>query len=592
MPDATAAAALVRQAASGDQVAFARLVAEHHPAMMRVAYVIAGNADTAGDAVQSAWTIAWRRLSSLRDGGHIHAWLVAIAANEARMALRRERRTNVVDISTFEDQLGRHEPVDAIPLIDLKRAVSRLGPDDRTLLALRYVAGLDSSEIAIHLGISGWCSQPAFAAARTAAPGPGTGSGGATMNDRSAFESRLGDALRRYADEAPVEVDAMSAAAAIASERRPGLLGWTAPLVLSRTRLLPLVVLLILTLLAFAIALVVLSRPQATLRAGLAFVSDGDVYLAASDGRSRTLILDSTSIDFDSVTWVAGGRELAVEAPDLAATIEVAGKHDQRASRTTALRAWAPDGRRYAFVQSGAKAPGGHALVIFDLDTGTRGELSATDGNDHVTGLWPHSWSPDGRWLAVGLDGGKLGIADALSGVVSGESPQLFAEDVAWSPDSSRLAYSSDVGIWVIDIATRSSRHIVDAAVHAGSFPNGWRHLGPLPLPMWSPDGSRIAFRAAPGLAVIGPDGADRRDIVPGPVGRFDWVSEARSIAYVLLQAQDAANGELAIVDLATGVTHPTGVGGVSSLTGLDVPPGAIPESSWPDRPVVFMPAP
>jgi RNA polymerase sigma-70 factor (ECF subfamily) len=153
--DGQAAVALVRQAASGDQAAFARLVADHHASMMRVAYVICGNGEVASDAVQSAWAIAWRRLGSLRDAGRVHSWLVAIAANEARQALRKQRRATIVDVSTFEDQPDRRQPSDAIPLIDLRRALTELPPDDRALLALRYVSGLDSNEIAAQLGLSG-----------------------------------------------------------------------------------------------------------------------------------------------------------------------------------------------------------------------------------------------------------------------------------------------------------------------------------------------------------------------------------------------------------------------------------------------------
>lgn len=90
--DARALDTVVRLAADGDEAAFARLVEEHHAAMAKVAYVICGDAEATRDAVQSAWAIAWRRLASLRDPAQVRAWLVAIAANEARGALRRGRR--------------------------------------------------------------------------------------------------------------------------------------------------------------------------------------------------------------------------------------------------------------------------------------------------------------------------------------------------------------------------------------------------------------------------------------------------------------------------------------------------------------------
>jgi RNA polymerase sigma-70 factor (ECF subfamily) len=152
--DVPAVERTVALAATGDEAAFARLVAEHHAAMARVAYVIVGDADHARDAVQGAWALAWRRIGSLRDPAQVRPWLVAIAANEARQLLRRQRARPVVDISTALDRAGSGDPADTIATVDLARALARLDPDDRTLLALRYVAGLDSTEIAVHLGLS------------------------------------------------------------------------------------------------------------------------------------------------------------------------------------------------------------------------------------------------------------------------------------------------------------------------------------------------------------------------------------------------------------------------------------------------------
>jgi hypothetical protein len=63
LADRSTVAATVRLAASGDEIAFARLVAEHHPAMPRVAFFIAGDRATADEAVQAAWLNAWRKLA-------------------------------------------------------------------------------------------------------------------------------------------------------------------------------------------------------------------------------------------------------------------------------------------------------------------------------------------------------------------------------------------------------------------------------------------------------------------------------------------------------------------------------------------------
>lgn len=146
--------ATVRSAATGDEAAFARLVAEHHASMARVAFVISGDAETTRDAVQSAWAIAWRRMKSLRDPSQVRAWLIAIAANEARQAIRRQRRERVADISGELDATGGTDPGEDLDVLDLKRALLALTPEDRSLLAMRYAAGLDSYEVADQLGMS------------------------------------------------------------------------------------------------------------------------------------------------------------------------------------------------------------------------------------------------------------------------------------------------------------------------------------------------------------------------------------------------------------------------------------------------------
>jgi RNA polymerase sigma-70 factor (ECF subfamily) len=144
---------IVGRAVGGDERAFAMLVDAHHASMLRVAFVITGDADVAADAAQAAWSIAWRRLGSIRDRSAVGSWLVAIAANEARLLGRRQRRRTVVELAV-EPESRVPDPGNRIAVVDLQRALQRLAPDDRMLLALRYVADLDSSEIAGHLHLS------------------------------------------------------------------------------------------------------------------------------------------------------------------------------------------------------------------------------------------------------------------------------------------------------------------------------------------------------------------------------------------------------------------------------------------------------
>jgi len=137
-------------AAAGDRAAFARLVRTHQRPMERVAYVVAGEAQAAHDAVQSAWLIAWQRMHGLRDPERVGAWLVAIAANEARRLARSAGRRSVreLDLEAASDAgPSTSSPDDGIARLDLVRALGRLSAEDRQLLALRYVAGFGAEEL-------------------------------------------------------------------------------------------------------------------------------------------------------------------------------------------------------------------------------------------------------------------------------------------------------------------------------------------------------------------------------------------------------------------------------------------------------------
>ena len=64
----------------------------------------------------------------------------------------RGNRVTVLDISAAIEQAGPGDPADIVAVVDLVRALRGLKPEDRTLLALRFVAGLDSTEIAAQIG--------------------------------------------------------------------------------------------------------------------------------------------------------------------------------------------------------------------------------------------------------------------------------------------------------------------------------------------------------------------------------------------------------------------------------------------------------
>src|SRR5262245_61190032 len=118
------AADTLSDAAAGDALALARIVEAYHDDMARLCFVICGDQDTAQEAVQAAWAIAWRKLGSLRDPARLRAWLMTIAANEVRQLLRRQNRERVVEIEVIDVGSERLDPASRDGLLDLRAALA------------------------------------------------------------------------------------------------------------------------------------------------------------------------------------------------------------------------------------------------------------------------------------------------------------------------------------------------------------------------------------------------------------------------------------------------------------------------------------
>ena len=140
-------------AVAGDVEALARIVAAYHDDMARIAFVICGDEAITQDAVQSAWLIAWRKLSTVRQPDRLRQWLMAIAANEARQIARRGRSHAVLEIAVADVPMPASDPSARATALDLGIALRRLSPDDRAILSLRHLGGYDATEIGRALGM-------------------------------------------------------------------------------------------------------------------------------------------------------------------------------------------------------------------------------------------------------------------------------------------------------------------------------------------------------------------------------------------------------------------------------------------------------
>jgi RNA polymerase sigma-70 factor (ECF subfamily) len=139
---------------------FVALVPRHTDAMLRVAAALVGLAD-AEDAAQEAAVRAWQAWDGLRDSNSLRPWLLRITVNVCRLWQRGGFGRRVRLVETLPDDGSELlAALDADPgasdhtgALDLRHAVNALGEDLRVVVALRYYAGMNATEVADVLDI-------------------------------------------------------------------------------------------------------------------------------------------------------------------------------------------------------------------------------------------------------------------------------------------------------------------------------------------------------------------------------------------------------------------------------------------------------
>jgi len=140
--------ALVERAKDGDRDAFGVLYKEHAAAVARVIRFRLGREDE--DAVSEVFLRAWRGLAGYRDTGvPFSAWLYAIARHVAidllRTSARTEPRAEVPDREVDEM---------TAELLTLHDAIEQLPTEQRQVIELKYLVGMNNAEVAAALDTS------------------------------------------------------------------------------------------------------------------------------------------------------------------------------------------------------------------------------------------------------------------------------------------------------------------------------------------------------------------------------------------------------------------------------------------------------
>ncbi|MCA2215971.1 amidohydrolase family protein [Jidongwangia harbinensis] len=211
--------------------------------------------------------------------------------------------------------------------------------------------------------------------------------------------------------------------------------------------------------------------------------------------------------------------------------------------------AWSPDGRYLSYsTDRGGKLD----IWLRDLRTGADRQLTALPGAAAVSG----SWSADGSHLAFLDQTGALYTVEVATGAVRQIYPATFEPGrPTWSADGNTIALAAIVPYSARFREGLSKILLVDRNTGAG------RYVDPLPHrslqtrgddgPVWSPDGTRLAFVLASVLWVVDvrPDGSfagTPRQITDEVTDAPSWSGDSTTLLYL-------NNGRLRLVPAAGG---------------------------------------
>jgi dipeptidyl aminopeptidase/acylaminoacyl peptidase len=221
-----------------------------------------------------------------------------------------------------------------------------------------------------------------------------------------------------------------------------------------------------------------------------------------------------------------------------------------------------------------AAFPGANGRIVFDredvevfsiLPNGT-GELNLSDNaaDDDAA-----AWSPDGTRIAFSSDrdgSPDIWLMDPDGGnLVQVTSGSDNDDHPAWSPDGTRLVFqreqNGDEDVWVVDVDGGGATNLTNNPDEGDEAPN------------WSPDGTRIAFASDGDIFTMNPDGSAQTNV--SDVGPSDPGEEGNMFTSSMVRSGTSPAPTAAPIACSAGMASGTSIAGCCILGCRSTTPSA-----------------
>lgn len=143
---------LIKNAKSGDQESFIKLLEQNKHSLIRVGKSILGNDEDVADALQETALLSYKNINSLKKNKYFKTWLTRIMIFTSYAILRKNDRL-VLDEQLENTWSDSHAEL-ADTTFDVQSTLGEMKVNERLILTLYYLEDLSSKEIAGLLSIS------------------------------------------------------------------------------------------------------------------------------------------------------------------------------------------------------------------------------------------------------------------------------------------------------------------------------------------------------------------------------------------------------------------------------------------------------